>query len=372
MEACVSPASPSAFHEYSVSLHDRSSNSSPWGCFGSWIILGHCSSRGNLLVPIKWFPSLLKEKFMQNKWWTWSAHPRADGKSVRVLNRHLPCVRVMHVLDVALLQHTWFKWKGRYLNGEPIIWIRCVGAGKRLIRAWHEHQDQGLKNAGLSQWFCFENVCFFIHLHVTSYCAAVIIIDVATWQQMEIRVIINCFQSRISDEDGLKRAHRVSGCSSFVINFWISGLPETYSKPETSLVCFGVFLSCITKILHPLQLFSWVLPNNFAAKLVDYETSPGCPSAASRQTTEIFHLRVEPFPSTSASVKWTVPTPVAVSNGGGETSQKDLLTVFHRPDMAALSSYQCVSLMYKKKKKTGPAGSTCSAASAIKHSRDGD
>lgn len=166
MEACVSPASPSAFHEYSVSLHDRSSNSSPWGCFGSWIILGHCSSRGNLLVPIKWFPSLLKEKFMQNKWWTWSAHPRADGKSVRVLNRHLPCVRVMHVLDVALLQHTWFKWKGRYLNGEPIIWIRCVGAGKRLIRAWHEHQDQGLKNAGLSQWFCFEVAvwkCLFLY-----------------------------------------------------------------------------------------------------------------------------------------------------------------------------------------------------------------
>ena len=77
--------------------------------------------------------------------------------------------------------------------------------------------------------------------------------------------------------------------TSFKINFCISGLPETWITPtRRDFLCFfGVVLLCITQIPHPPQLFSWMLPNNFAAKLqkcfTDYEASPSCPSAASRR-----------------------------------------------------------------------------------------
>lgn len=195
MEACVSPASPSAFCEYSVSLHDRSSNSSPWGCFASWIILGHCSSRGNLLVPIKRFPSLLKEKSVQNTWWKWSAHPRADGKSS--LCTCQACFRWARA-PTHLIQ---MKGSLSELNDEPIIWIRCVDAGKHLKTCLTWTPGPGIEKRWIrmrillrnSRNVSFESVCFFIHLHVTSYFAAVIIIDDDTKQQTEIWVVINCF-----------------------------------------------------------------------------------------------------------------------------------------------------------------------------------
>ena len=48
----------------------------------------------------------------------------------------------LHVLDVSLLQHTWFKWTGRYqasaeLDDELIIWVRCVGRGRHLRAVSH-------------------------------------------------------------------------------------------------------------------------------------------------------------------------------------------------------------------------------------------
>ena len=43
------------------------------------------------------------------------------------------------VLDVSILQHTWFQWIGQTsADDELIIWISCVGAGKRL-----KHTGQG-------------------------------------------------------------------------------------------------------------------------------------------------------------------------------------------------------------------------------------
>ena len=144
--------------------------------------------------------------------------------------------------------------------------------------------------------------------------------------------------------------------TSFKINFCISGLPETWITPtRRDFLCFfGVVLLCITQIPHPPQLFSWMLPNNFAAKLqkcfTDYEASPSCPSAASRRLQffisglNIFFQHQRPW-----SELHRLLSRFQTEEKKKKTSQKDLLNVFHRPDMAALSSYQCASLMYIKK-----------------------
>lgn len=144
--------------------------------------------------------------------------------------------------------------------------------------------------------------------------------------------------------------------TSFKINFCISGLPEPWITPtRRDFLCFlGLFFYVLNKFLNHFSCLAercQIILLRSSKKMFRGLRNVTQLSVSSEQiTAAIFHLRVEPFLSTSASVKWTAPTPVAVSNRGEKkASQKDLLNVFHRPDMAALSSYQCASLMYKKK-----------------------
>ena len=75
----------------------------------------------------------------------------------------------LHVGDVSLLQHTWFKLLGCYqaseeLDDEPIIWIRCVYP---TTAKWHSCQEN------LRTWIYKINqlilrviYCFFCHQYV--------------------------------------------------------------------------------------------------------------------------------------------------------------------------------------------------------------